>query len=441
MRKQHFACLILLCVTCGSRGDDWPQWLGPERDAVWRETSILETFPEKGLSVLWRTPIAAGFSGPAVAKGRVYITDRVLPKGGKDPGNGPSTGSVPGSERILCLNAADGKVQWVHEYNCPYGIAYPLGPRATPVVQGNKVYTLGAEGNLFCLSTETGKPVWSHELKKEYAIQPPLFGYAAHPLLDGSRLICMVGGKGSTVVAFDKDSGKELWRALDSEQLGYCPPMIYEAGGKRQLIVWHGEAVNGLDPETGQLYWSQPVKTYMGMAIATPRKLGDLLYIAPPYNKSVMLRLGADKPEATVLWQGGPSKVGFDSCFGTPFPDGDYFYGNSAYGALRCIRAQTGERLWSTLKPNKGNNRQSSDIFIIKNGERFFLYTEQGDLIIAKLSPEGYEEVSRTHLLDPTWATHGRDVLWSHPAFAHRCVFARNDKEIICASLETPAKR
>ncbi|MBI3409806.1 MAG: PQQ-like beta-propeller repeat protein [Planctomycetes bacterium] len=363
------------------------------------------------------------------------VTDRVVPD--------PVKNKKAGSERVLCLNAADGKILWKHEYDCDYGIGYPLGPRTTPNIDGGKVYSLGAEGHLFCLDFESGKVLWSRDLKKEYDTKSPIWGFAAHPLIDGQRLICMVGGKDSAVVAFDKDSGKELWRALTCKQIGYCPPMIYEAGGKRQLIVWHGEAVNSLDVETGRVFWSYPIETFTGMAIATPRKLGDLLYVCPPYNPPFMFRLATDKPDATVLWKGDPKAVrkkepkqlGFDSCFGTPFAEDGHAYGNTAYGELVCIRADTGERLWTTLEPNKGYNRQSSDIFIVKNGERFFLYTEQGDLIIAKMTPKSYEQVSRTHLLDPTYATHGRDVLWSHPAFAIRCIYLRNDKEIICVPL------
>jgi outer membrane protein assembly factor BamB len=437
MKSVACAPLTLLCLASIVSGDDWPQWLGPRRDAVWNEIGILSSFPEKGLTSLWRTPIAAGFSGPAVANGRVFVTDRVV--------SASRPNKKAGSERILCLNSADGRVLWKYEYDCEYAIDYPLGPRTTPVVTGANVYTLGAEGNLLCLDAKTGDVRWSHDLKKEYDTKSPTWGYAAHPLVDGQRLICMVGGKGSAVVSFDKDTGKELWRSLTCQQLGYCPPMIYEAGGKRQLIVWHGEAVNSLDIETGRLYWSHPIDTYMGMAIATPRKLGDLLFVSPPYNPPHMFRLMADKPGATLVWKGDskavrkPNAIGFDSCFGTPFAEAGHVYGSSAYGELICIRADTGERLWSTLEPNNGNKRQSSDIFIVKNGDRFFLYTEQGDLTIAKMTPNGYEQVSRTHLLDPTYATHGREVLWSHPAFANRCIYLRNDKEIICVSLAASA--
>jgi outer membrane protein assembly factor BamB len=435
-RCRAAALVVALGLTAGARGDDWPQWLGPQRDGVWRETGILQQFPAAGPKVRWRTPIAAGYSGPALAEGRVYVMDRVLAKGAKETNlTGGRAKNTPGQERVHCLNAADGKILWTHPYDCPYTVSYPLGPRTTPLIRDGKVYTLGTEGNLFCLDAVSGKPVWSRELKKDYGVPAPLWGFAAHPLLDGQKLICMVGGAGSTVVAFDKDSGKELWRALTAKEPGYCPPMIYEAGGTRQLIIWHPEAVNGLDPDTGKVYWSRPVTSFMGMVIATPRKQGDFLFLTGVQNTSLLLRMAADKPAAEVVWKGSASK-GFASCFSTPFFADDYIYGCGGNdSALFCIKAATGERLWQTLAPNNGHKARTGDAFIIKNGDRFFLVNDKGDLILARLSPKGYEEVSRTHLLEPTAKAWDRPIVWSHPAFANRSVYARNDKEIICVSL------
>ena len=417
-----------------AKADDWPQWLGPNRDAVWRETGIIDQFPKSGPKVRWRTPIAAGYSGPAVADGKVYVMDRVVKQAPKR-GSEMMRTKLPGTERILCLDESDGKILWMKEYDCLYTISYPLGPRTTPLVHDHKVYTLGAEGNLFCLDTDSGNVLWTQDLKKNYGIQSPMWGYSAHPLLDGQKLICMVGGKGSTVVAFDKDSGKEIWKALDAKNLGYCPPMIFEAAGKRQLIIWHGEAVNGLDPETGKVYWTVPFVTYSYMSISTPRQAGDYLFLTSTFGKSLMLRLGKDHPSAEIAWSGNRKKTSFDSVFGTPFVEDGYIYGTSSDGELFCIKADSGERLWSSFLPNGGKRGQSGDVFIIKNEDRFFLFTEKGNLIIARLSPKEYQEVGRVHLLDPTSAAFGRDVLWSHPAFANRSIYLRNDKEIICVSL------
>ncbi|HUR46372.1 MAG TPA: PQQ-binding-like beta-propeller repeat protein [Candidatus Saccharimonadales bacterium] len=180
--------------------------MGPQRDGVWRETGILKEFPSEGAKVRWRVPIGAGYTGPAVAGGKVYVLDRQKPDsttGFRDPFQ---RGSIPGSERILCLNEFNGEILWKLEYNCPYTMSYPAGPRATPVVNNGKVFALGAEGNLFCLDAAKGTKLWSHEFKKEYGLDTPLWGFSASPLLDGQKLISLVGGEGSTVVAFDKDT-------------------------------------------------------------------------------------------------------------------------------------------------------------------------------------------------------------------------------------------
>jgi outer membrane protein assembly factor BamB len=432
---------LLLLVVAGSvlHADDWPQWLGPGRDSVWREDGLLEKFPADGPVVRWRVPLGAGYTGPAVAEGRVYMVDRRQADGPK-PGNPFSRGQIPGSERVVCFAEGDGKLLWEHEYDCPYTVSYPGGPRATPTVSGGKVYALGAEGNLKCFDAATGKEIWEHDFKKDFAIKTPMWGFAGHPLIDGRKLICLVGGQGSVAVAFDKDTGKELWRALSAEEPGYAPPIIYEAGGQRQLLIWHPKALNSLDPETGAVHWTERVQARSGLSVAQPRKLGDLLFITSFYNGSTMFRFAADKPAVTKLWQTKkPSEKETEhlhSIIATPFLEGGYIYGVCSYGQLRCLKAETGERVWETFAATTGGGPvRWANAFLVKNGDRFFLANENGDLIIAKLSSRGYEEISRTHLLDPTNTDPGRPVVWSHPAFANRSVFARNDRELVCVSL------
>src|SRR5262249_49255583 len=155
------------------------------------------------------------------------------------------------------------------------------------------------EGNLFCLDTTTGKVLWSKVLTKEYKTETPIWGFTGHPLVDGKKLICIVGGEGSVAVAFDKDTGKELWKSLSAAEPGYCPPTSIEAGGVRQLLVWHPEAVNSINPETGKRHWSVPLKPNYGMSIAAPRQLGDYLFVGGITNRSVMLKLDRDKPAVT----------------------------------------------------------------------------------------------------------------------------------------------
>jgi outer membrane protein assembly factor BamB len=249
------------------------------------------------------------------------------------------------------------------------------------------------------------------------------------------------------VAAFDKDTGKEIWHSLtagddgDKGEIGYCPPMIYKGGGVRQLIIWHATAVCGLDPETGKEYWSYPLKTYQGMSIATPRTVGDLLFVTSYPTNATALRLDSAKPAIEKAWVGAPKKSLF-SVFGTPFSQDGYLYGSSTGGMLVCLKGDTGEKLWETLQPAGGKALPSADYFLIKNGDRFFIANEKGDLIIAKLTPKGYEEISKAHLLEATSTAFGRLVLWSHPAFANRKMFWRNDKELICVDLaEETVKR
>jgi outer membrane protein assembly factor BamB len=435
--------LLLSSFASSLRADDWPQWQGPQRDGVWRETGILEKFPASGLKVRWRTPIGGGYSGPSVAGDRVYVMDRQLGGGASGPRNAFARTAIPGTERVLCLNEADGKILWQHEYDCPYEMSYGAGPRATPLVSDGKVYTLGAEGNLLCLDAASGKVLWSHDFKAEYHAKTPIWGFAGHPLLEGKKLFCLVGGPGSVAVAFDKDTGKELWRALSAREPGYCGPMLITAGGARQLILWHSQAVNSLDPETGKVYWSQPWEVKMGLCIPTPRLSGDLLFFTTFYTSSHCFKLNGSQPDASLLWEGKSfSEKNTDtlhSIISTPFIEDGYIYGVCSYGQLRCLKLETGERLWETLAATTNDNKETrwATAFIIKNGNRFFLANEKGDLIIAKLSPKGYDEISRTHLIDPVNMDPRRAVVWSHPAFAHKCVYARNDKEILSASLAT----
>lgn len=432
---MHRLALLLLLATAVQAGD-WPQWMGPNRDGVWTETGLLDKFPAGGPKVLWKTPIAGGYAGPAVADGRVYVTDYATDVDFRPISSPSKSKKLQGKERVHCLDAKTGKTLWKHEYDCPYHVSYPCGPRCTPTVSEGKVYTLGTEGNLFCLDAAKGTVIWSKELKKEYKTETPVWGFTGHPLVDGKKLICLVGGKGSVAVAFDKDTGKELWKALTAEEPGYCPPSIIEAGGKRQLLIWDPENLNGLDPETGKVYWSVPLAPEYAMAIMAPRKSGNYLWAGGHGGVGALVELGKDKPTAKLALD-GTAKTFVYPDVSTPIVDGEMMYGVNTNGALLGVKFATGERLWETFAPCAGGNRATNNgtAFLVKNGDRYFLMSETGNLILAKLSPKGYEEIDRAKILEPTGISRPRDVVWSHPAFANQCIFARNDKEIVCVSL------
>ena len=430
---------LFISFTSIVRADDWPQWLGPERDGVWREEGILEKFPPGGPEILWRMAIGAGYAGPAVSEGKVFVMDRVLSEESKTSDGRAKRGSTYGKERINCFNETNGELIWQHEYDCKYTMSYSAGPRATPTVEGDRVYTLGAESDLLCLSTNDGSVKWRKNFKKEYGVKTPIWGFAAAPLIYGDLLICMVRGQGSTVIAYNKMTGEEVWRSLSAKEPGYCPPTLISHGGKEQLIIWHPEAMNSLDPVTGKLFWSIPWKLRAGLSIPTPRLHGDYLFFTAFYNGSTMLRLKPDQSTPEVMWQtekeSEKKTTHLNSIMSTPYLVGKYIYGVCSYGEFRCLEQETGKRVWESLKPSR--KERWSNVFLTPIKDRWFLFNESGDLIIARLSPEGYEEIDRAHIIEANGGDlRQRAIVWSHPAFANGNCYVRNDSELICISLK-----
>ncbi|MBL8814535.1 MAG: PQQ-like beta-propeller repeat protein [Planctomyces sp.] len=418
MKTAAVVFATVLCTGLQVSGDDWPQWGGPKRDCVWREDGIIDRFSTDGLLPRkWSVPISEGYSGPAVANDRVYVTDRV------------AEGQL---ERVLCLDAETGTQIWKHEYEARYTVSYPHGPRATPVIFDGLVYTIGAEGHMFCFEDQTGKIVWQKQFQQDFGTGLPTWGMAASPLIDGDHLITLVGGtNGGLVICFDRRTGAEIWRAIDDPAVGYCPPVIYEFGGRRQLIIWHPSAVTSLDPTTGKLIWSHPWEIKYGLTVPMPQQLGDRLFLTAFYDGPLMLKVSDSSAE--VVWKGkSGSEIntdGLHSIMPTPVVREDFIFGICSYGQMRCLKTGTGERVWESLDAT-GSGRWWN-AFIVPQGDRYFIHNEQGDLIIANLGGEGYREVSRAKLVEPTRPVQRRMTIWSHPAFAMKSVFARNDKEIV----------
>lgn len=431
-RLIGIAAFLAISVAAMS-AEDWPEIRGRGRMGVWTETGILERFPESGLKVLWRTPIKAGFTGPAVAEGRVFVMDFSRIQGGR------------GVERALALEETTGRVLWSREWETIYrGFSYDIGPRATPTVDGDRVYVLGAAGMLVSLNVKTGEILWKKDYVRDYGADVGSWGHSSAPLVDGNRLICLVGGQpDAMMVAFDKMTGKELWRALPgSSEPGVGQPIIITVGGTRQLIIWLPTAVVSLDPATGKVYWEQPMTVGAFMTVATPVQSGSQLLVSSFYNGSMMLSLDEKTPTARVLWKGKSDNElqtdGLHATINTPVIQGEFIYGICSYGQFRCIRARTGERVWETQAVLNERARWASGL-MVRNGDRVFINNDRGELIIAKLAPEGYQEISRTNLIKPTSPPGNRrqlvSVNWSHPAYANKRIYARNDEEIICASL------
>ena len=237
--------------------DEWPQWRGENREGVWNETGIVEKFEGPEIPIRWRVPIGSGYSGPSVAEGRVYVTDRVTkPKQ---------------IERVHCFDWETGESIWSYTYDCVYKIDYTAGPRATVTVQDGLAYALGAMGHLHCFDAATGEVVWKRDLNAEYNINMPIWGIASAPLVEGDHLIVQIGGTpNACIVAFDRKTGEEKWKALD-DNASYSAPVVITQAGERVLVCWTSTNVVALNPQTGTLHWLYTFAAEGVMAaIATP---------------------------------------------------------------------------------------------------------------------------------------------------------------------------
>lgn len=442
-------CLSLTVAWCGlvaarAPAADWPQWHGPNRDGTWKEAGVIDTFPKDGLKPKWTAKVGPGYTGPAVAKGLVVVMDRVSKTA--PPENPLKRAGSEGTERVIALDAKTGAEKWVHEYDCEYkNVSYNAGPRTTPVIDGDRVFTLGTMGDLRCLDIKDGKPAWKKNFITDYKAEVPAWGWSAHLLVDGDLVYAIVGGEKSAVVAFDKKTGAEKWKALSTKEVGYCPPILVKPGKERQLLVWLSEYVAALDPLTGAEFWREyhPVKGTEVMRpavnIATPKVVGDTVYLSNYYHGAIALKLGTDKPSAEVLWRAKnnyPKKPDtLNTVMSSVLAHDGHIYGLCMNGEMKCLKADTGEVVWTDKTLLGGKDATFGSASWVQNGETVYCLTDTGDLCVLKLSTKGYNETARTHLIDPTAAAGGRKVTWAHPAFADRHLFTRNGKELICVSL------
>jgi len=428
MKPYTFPIVWLLVIpSVFSRGlaDEWPQWRGPGRDGQWNETGLIDKFDSPHIKLKWRTPISSGYSGPTVADGRVYVTDRVV-----EPKQ---------IERVHCFDWETGESIWSHSYDCRYkNIGYEAGPRASVLVDQGRAYSLGSAGHLFCFEAAEGRVQWSRDLRREYAIRMPNWGIAASPLVEDDLLIVHIGGEKACVVAFEKTSGREVWKALPDDA-SYSAPIVIEQAGQRVLVVWTGNRIVGLAPDSGSLHWEVPFPwEKWPIAIATPVLTKDLLFFSDAHKGSMLLRVPSDRVAVEKLWHRRRQEEGkatLHCLISTPIVRGHHIYGADSRGVLRCLKLDTGEQLWEDRTAVPENS--FATIHLVQNNERVWMFNERGELIISRLTPKGFDETSRAKLIDPTLdQLRRRDgVTWSHPAFAYRHVFARNDREIVCADL------
>lgn len=410
--------------------EEWPQWRGPRRDGSWNGPPLKTTWPETGLKKLWEQELGGGYGGITVSERRLYVMDRPAASNAEqEKASGIHSHRVKRKEveRVLCFDALTGKQLWSREYPCDYNkLDYGNGPRAAPTVQNGRVYTLGTMGDIFCLSAKTGKVIWHKQLVKEFGGKVPQWGYAASPYLIDGKVIVMPGGEeqGTGIVALNQKTGKELWRSI-KDTAGYATPLLIEHQGHDQLIVWSPNHIHSVVPKTGRHLWSIPYKVTYGVAIADPIERNGQIFVAGYWEGSKAIQLGAEPDKAKLKWEDRRTLRGLMS---QPLYRDGYAYLLDKQFGLTCFEYATGKKIWdddNKMTPGNSRNPQATLVWL-NDSSRALILNSEGDLILAELTPQGYEELARTNLIGETWA---------HPAYAETRIYARSNTRLVAYEL------
>jgi outer membrane protein assembly factor BamB len=393
---------LALLIAGPAAAEDWPRWRGPRGDGTWQAPPLPDRWPAGRPRRVWAQPIGGGYAGLTVAGGRLYTMDH-------QPGDG--------TERVLCFDAADGKPLWRHAYPVRYGPlgGYNNGPRAAPTVHDGRVYTLGAVGHFCCLDAATGQLLWMHDTVRDFKARVPEWGFAAAPVIDGERVIIHPGADGGCLMAFDRRTGREVWRAL-SDPAGYCTPILIDAPGGRQVVAWTPENVHGLDSATGKVLWSIPYQVTYGVAIATPVYRDGIVFVTGYWEGSKAIRLGPKPTDAALLWQDAKQLLGL---MAQPLERDGHLYTLDHKRGLVCTELATGKHLWADHRLTPPGRNPHATLVWAGVEDRALIVNSVGELIVARLSPRGYREESRVKVID--------GQVWAHPAFAGRHLFVRSD--------------
>jgi outer membrane protein assembly factor BamB len=430
IRVRAGLVLLSVWVSLGASGRaqdyvseaDWRQWGGPGRDFISGATGLAEAWGESGPEVLWSRPLGLGHSSIVVDDGVLYTLYR--------PGVEGRTG-FESRERVVAIDASSGETLWEHEYNSePLNFSYGAGPHSTPLVVGNRVFTTGTNKQLFAFEKETGEILWSHDLVADFGAPPTLIrpavkaGFAASPLAWDDTIILQVGGEGQAVMAFRQSDGEAVWASGDF-LIAQSAPLLIDVDGQRQVVVFGGQSVNGLDPSTGEILWSHPHDTNGDMNNSMPVWGPDnLLFLSSAYNQgSRTLRLEQAGGETRV------EEIWFSNRLGLMFANairvGDTIYGSDGdFGPafITAIDVRTGATLWQ----ERGFGRSS---LLYADGKAIII-DEDGDLALARLLPDGLDVLGRIRIFDTT--------SWTVPTIVGTTLYARDREKIVALDLGRP---
>ncbi len=420
--KRFTVFLVVSALLCSgiltASAAEWPQWRGPNRDGVSGEVGLLKEWSPNGPKVLWKVPLGEGFSGISVSQGRVYTMF-----------------SEGNDEFVVCLDATDGGEIWRFRSDKNYHEGQGgNGPRATPTIDGDLLFTISAYGKLYALNAANGQEVWSHDLQRKFGSDMPRWGFSTSPLVDGESLLVEVGGKGEkSIAAFNKKTGDVIWSSY-KDKLGYSSPIAVTIKGIRQIIFLTGTKVVSVSPTDGTIYWQRPWKTDYDINAATPvfippdkvlissgydtgaAVLQMRVFVSPDDDRTVGEQISENQATIRIkeIWKNRKMKNQFSSSV----LHANYLYGfdNSI---LKCIEANTGEEQWKSRGFGKGT-------VILADGHLIIL-SDRGKLGLAEATPAGYMEKASAKVLN--------GLCWTAPTLAGGKLYVRNEEEMVCLDM------
>ena len=407
MRRLLVLGSAVIAIALGVRAaaEDWPQFLGPERNGIYRGPAIADTWGPAGPKVVWRTPVGQGFSGPVVAQDHVILFHRIRDQ-----------------EIVDAFDARTGAAMWRFAYPTSYrdDFGFDEGPRAVPVVAGGVVYTFGAQGQLHAIDLETGTPVWSVDAMRRFTVAKGFFGAAGSPLVEGGRVIANIGGPKAGIVAFDAKTGEVLWTAT-GDGASYSSAAGATIAGRRYAIFLTRAGLVGLDPATGDVRFQRPwrARSASSVNVATPLVIGNLIFASAEYGPGAgVFRLEGDA--LSELWA---SDEVLTNHYATSVHRNGVlygFHGRQEFGpSLRAVDLRTGNVRWSEEQFRGGTVTLARD--------RLVILRERGELIVTAATPDAYRPLARAQILSGT--------VRAYPALSDGFLFVRNDDMLLCLDL------
>ena len=399
---------MALAACCGGAwADDWPCFMGPTHDGVSTETNLVTGWPEQGPPMMWKMDVGLSYSAPSVMKGALYLFHR-----------------IGGEEVLECLDAATSARRWKASYPTDYvdRYGYNGGPRATPLVSGDQVFTFGAAGKFCCFNAKTGAVIWQRQLNQELAVPQNFFGVGSTPLLEGKLLIVNAGGpNGAGVVALDRDTGKTVWQATD-EGASYASPRCATIGGQRYAFIFGRGGLVALDPANGKVFWRFPLRSKLVESVnaASPVIVGDLVFVSASYQTGGAL-LRCRKDGCDVVWR---DEV-LSTHWATSMHRDGYLYGfngrHEKGTTLRCVELATAKLMWEQPALTRCQ-------MIYANGH-YLILNEWGKLMLTQLTPKGCEIICTAQVLDPERPS------YIAPVLADGFLYVRNERQLLCFDL------